>query len=272
MYAGYGRLQMIGRNPYEITPAEVFRGQFDPVLRWTEQPWQDTPSVYGPITSWLQWLANYLGGDNMHDIVFWLQVVTVVPFIIACAGIVQLAHGDKRRQARAALLTVCNPVLIWAVVATAHNEALSVMFAVAGIMLMRKSPFGAGLGIGLAGCAKLSIGIWGLAMLWAYRREPKKAAAALPGHDHPDGAGVRGVAAERLLPGAAQRLVRLRRVLGEPGLLVPRPVPGGLGRQDHRRGDLVRRAGRHRLDAVEGGALDRRAGSADGAPTRGSTR
>lgn len=175
MYAGYGRLQMIGRNPYEITPAEVFRGQFDPVLKWTEQPWQDTPSVYGPITSWLQWLANYLGGENMHNIVFWLQVITVVPFIIACAGIVQLAHGDKRRQARAALLTVLNPMLIWAVVATAHNEALSVMFAVAGIMLMRKSPFGAGIGIGLAGCAKLSIGIWGLAMLWAYRREPKKA-------------------------------------------------------------------------------------------------
>jgi hypothetical protein len=175
MYAGYGRLQMIGRNPYEITPAEVFRGQFDPVLRWTEQPWTDTPSVYGPITSWLQWFANYLGGENMHDIVFWLQVITVVPFILACAGIVQLAHGDRRRQARAALLTVCNPMLIWAVVATAHNEALSVMFAVGGIMLMRKSPFGAGIGIGLAGCAKLSIGLWGLAMLWAYRREPKKA-------------------------------------------------------------------------------------------------
>lgn len=175
MYAGYGRLQMIGRNPYEITPAEIFRGQFDPVLRWTEQPWWDTPSVYGPITSWLQWFANYLGGDNMHDIVFWLQVIIVVPFLLACAGIVQLAHGNQRRQARAALLTVCNPMLIWAVVAAAHNEALSVMFAVGGIMLMRKSPFGAGIGIGLAGCAKLSIGLWGLAMLWAYRREPKKA-------------------------------------------------------------------------------------------------
>jgi hypothetical protein len=41
--------------------------------------------------------------------------------------------------------------------------------------MMRKNPFLAGIGIGLAGCAKLSIGIWGLAMLWAYRREPKKA-------------------------------------------------------------------------------------------------
>jgi hypothetical protein len=175
MYAAYGRLQAIGMDPYDITPAEVFRGQFDPVLIWTERPWTDTPSVYGPITSWTQLLANRLGGENMHDIVFWLQLFAVIPFIVACAGVVMLAHGDPRRQARATLLSIANPVLIWAVVAGAHNEATSVMFAVIGLMMMRKSPFAAGVGIGLAGCAKLSIGIWGLAMLWAYRREPKKA-------------------------------------------------------------------------------------------------
>lgn len=175
IYAGYGRLQAIGRDPYQITPAEVFRGQYDPVLSLMERPWYDTPSVYGPITSWTQLLANRWGGANLHDIVFWLQVFAVVPFLLAGAGIVRLAHGDPRRQARAALLTVANPVLIWAVVAGAHNEALSVMFAVAGMMVLRKSPFGAGVGIGLAGCAKLSIGIWGLAMLWAYRRQPRKA-------------------------------------------------------------------------------------------------
>ncbi len=175
MYAAYGRLQAIGRDPYDITPAEVFRGQFDPVLRWTERPWQDTPSVYGPITSWTQLTANKLGGENMHDIVFWLQLFSVVPFILACAGVLFLARGDTRRQGRVALLTIVNPLLIWAVVAGAHNESLAVMFAVGGLLFMRKNPFVAGLGIGLAGCAKISIGLWGLAMLWAYRREPKKA-------------------------------------------------------------------------------------------------
>ncbi len=65
-------------------------------------------------------------------------------------------------------------MLIWAVVAGAHNEALSVMFAVAGLLFMRKNPFLAGIGIGLAGCAKLSIGLWGLAMLWAYRRDRRR--------------------------------------------------------------------------------------------------
>ena len=185
MYAAYGRLQLIGRSPYDITPAEVFRTQYDPVMTYTERPWEDTPSVYGPIVSWSQLAANHLGGENMHDIVFWLQVFHVVAFLGACAATIWIARGDRDRLNRAILLTVANPLMIWGIVTSAHNEALSVVFAVGGMMLMRRSGFGAGIGIGLAGCAKLSIGLWGLAMLWAYRRKPKKAAllclgAAIP--------------------------------------------------------------------------------------------
>lgn len=185
MYAAYGRLQRLGRNPYEISPAEIFRSQYDPVLTRTEQPWVDTPSVYGPITSWVQLAANHLGGENMHDIVFWMQMFHLVAFLGACAATIWIARGDRDRLNRAILLTVLNPLMIWAVIASAHNEALSVVFAVGGMMLMRRGGFGAGIGIGLAGCAKLSIGLWGLAMLWAYRKQPKKAAllclgAAIP--------------------------------------------------------------------------------------------
>ncbi len=175
MYAAYGRLQVLGLDPYTIVPGQIFRIAYDPVLIRTERPWQDTPSVYGPITSWLQLAANKLGGTNMHDIVFWLQLFSAIPFVIVCALVILLAHGDPKRQARAALFTIANPLLIWAVVAGAHNEAVSVMFAVAAMLLVRKTPFGAGLMIGLAGCAKISIGIWGVAVLWSYRRQPKKA-------------------------------------------------------------------------------------------------
>jgi alpha-1,6-mannosyltransferase len=176
IYAGYGRLYVIGRDPYDITIGEVIRSQFDPVMKWVEQPWYDTPSVYGPIMTTVQFAANKLGGENMHDIVFWLQVAAVLPFIAASAIVVRMARGDPARQARATLLSVANPVLIWAVAAGAHNEALAIMFALLGLQFMRTHPFLAGMGIGLAGCTKLSIGLWGLAMLWAYRRDLKKAA------------------------------------------------------------------------------------------------
>jgi hypothetical protein len=169
MYASYGRLQVLGLNPYNITPAQLRRHEFDPVLRWTEQPWPDTPSVYGPIASWSQWLAAFLGGDNMHDIVFWLQMMALIPFIIIGAIALALTRQDQAAQARAALLTVLNPLMIWSVIAGAHNEALTLVFAITALLFIRRHPFLAGICIGLAGTVKVSLVFYGLAMLWAYR-------------------------------------------------------------------------------------------------------
>ncbi len=174
MYAAYGRLQVLGRNPYEITPAEIFRQAYDPVLVWTEKPWQDTPSVYGPIASGSQWLANVLGGQSMHDVVFWLQLLAVIPFIVICAVMIKLAHGDPKLQTRSVLLTIMNPLLIFAVVAQAHNEALTLVFAICSLWFVRKSPFVTGIFIGLAGAVKVSLVFYGLALVWGYRHDWRK--------------------------------------------------------------------------------------------------
>lgn len=174
MYAAYGRLQRLGMNPYDITPAEIFRQAYDPVLVWTERPWQDTPSVYGPIASWSQWLANVLGGDSMHGVVFWLQMMAVIPFIIICAIMIKLAHGDPALQTRSVLFTILNPLLIWSVVAGAHNEALTLVFAIIALWFVRKSAFVTGIFIGLAGAVKVSLVFYGLALVWGYRHDWRK--------------------------------------------------------------------------------------------------
>lgn len=185
MYAAYGRLQVLGLSPYDITPAEVFRQAYDPVLIWTERPWQDTPSVYGPIASFSQYLASVLGGDNMHNTVFWLQMFALVPLLITGAIAVKLTHNDPKLQTRAVLFTVMNPLMIWGVLVGAHNEALSVVFAIAGLWFFRKHPFVAGIGIGLAGAVKVSMVFYGIAMVWGYRRDRRRllqlcAGAAVP--------------------------------------------------------------------------------------------
>ena len=174
MYAAYGRLQVLGLNPYNITPAEIFRSEFDPLLVWTERPWQDTPSVYGPMASASQWLAAWLGDGNMHNTVFWLQMFALVPFLLIGAVIVLLAHDDHRIQTRAVLFTVLNPIMIWSVLAGAHNEAFTLVFAIVGLWFMRRSPFVAGLFIGLAGTVKVSLVYYGVAMAWGYRRDWRK--------------------------------------------------------------------------------------------------
>ena len=174
MYAAYGRLQVLGLDPYSITPAEIFRQEFDPVLVWTERPWQDTPSVYGPIASASQWLAAWLGNGNMHNTVFWLQMWALLPFLLIGAIAVKLAHDDKVTQTRAVLFTVLNPLMIWSVLSGAHNEALTLVFAIVGLWFIRRSPFVAGIAIGLAGAVKVSLVFYGLAMIWGYRRDWRK--------------------------------------------------------------------------------------------------
>lgn len=174
MYAAYGRLQRLGLNPYSITPAEIFRQAYDPVLVWTEKPWQDTPSVYGPIASWSQWLANVLGGDSMHGVVFWLQMLAVVPFIAICVVMIKLAHGNPALQTRSVLFTIMNPLLIWSVVAGAHNEALTLVFAICALWFVRRNAFVTGIFIGLAGAVKVSLVFYGIALVWGYRHDWKK--------------------------------------------------------------------------------------------------
>lgn len=185
MYAAYGRLQVLGLNPYSITPADVFRQEFDPLLIWTERPWQDTPSVYGPIATASQWLAAVLGGGNMHNTVCWLQLLAVLPFLVIGAAAVKLAHGDPKIQTRAVLFTVLNPLMIWSVLAGAHNEALTLVFAIVGLWFIRRNPMLAGVCIGLAGAVKVSLVFYGVAMAWGYRHDWRKllklvAGAAIP--------------------------------------------------------------------------------------------
>jgi alpha-1,6-mannosyltransferase len=176
MYAAYGRLQMLGRDPYEITVGEIFRTQYDSVLYWTERPWQDTPSVYGPVVSASQVLANRLGGASMHDIVFWLQMFCLIPMLLIGVIAYRMAAGNPMLQTRVAIFTLVNPAMLWAVTAQAHNEALAVMFAFAAIAAMRRWPWLAGLLIGIAGGAKVNMVLFGIAILWGYRREPRKLA------------------------------------------------------------------------------------------------
>ena len=137
--------------------------------------------MYGPIASASQLLANLLGGDSMHHIVFWLQVFNLVPFLAIGALLVRLTAGDAGRQARAVLFTVANPLLISAIVAGAHNEAMGVMFAVAGLFLMRRNAFAVGVCLGLAGATKVSMVFFGIAMVWGYRRQARQLAALIGG-------------------------------------------------------------------------------------------
>ncbi len=170
MYAAYGRIAShYGGDVYSLTPDEISRFTYDAVTAVVERPWQNTPSVYGPIATWSQQFAGWLGGDSVHATVSVLQATNALTYIVSGLLVLLLAGRDPGDRTRALLCGLANPVLIWAVVAGAHNDAQAAMFGLMALIVLRRTPLGAGVLLGLAGAVKLSLGFYGLAFLWALR-------------------------------------------------------------------------------------------------------
>ncbi|MFD2077863.1 polyprenol phosphomannose-dependent alpha 1,6 mannosyltransferase MptB [Actinopolymorpha cephalotaxi] len=181
MYAAYGRIAARGGDPYLTAPAEYLLSAPDPVVAATERPWQTATSVYGPVGTWLQQAAAWLGGGSTQATVLGLQVTNSLAFVAVGLLAVRLAGRAPRARTRAVLCVLANPVLAWLVIAGAHNDAQAVVFAVAALVVVRRSPFAAGMLVGLGGAVKLTVGLYGLALLWALRRSPRAAAALCAG-------------------------------------------------------------------------------------------
>ncbi|GAB3404840.1 glycosyltransferase 87 family protein [Flindersiella endophytica] len=191
MYAAYGRIAELGGDPYVTSPqSAVHVTGPDPVIGATEPPWQHITSVYGPITTWLQQAAAWLGHGSTHATVWWLHLLNALAFAATGLLVARLANHDESRDKsrgesggtqRALLLVLANPLLIWTVVAGSHNDAQAVLFAVAAFVVVRRTAFGSGLLLGVAGAMKLSMGLYGLALLWALRRSPRRLAALCAG-------------------------------------------------------------------------------------------
>jgi alpha-1,6-mannosyltransferase len=170
MYAAYGRIaQHYNGDVYSLTPDEISRFTYDPVTSMVERPWQNTPSVYGPIATWAQQFASWIGADSVHLTVWILQAINAAAFVLAGLLVLKLAGPDAGARTRALLMVLANPVLIWALVAGAHNDAQAALFGLMALLALKKSPAAAGVLLGIAGAIKLSLGFYGLALLWALR-------------------------------------------------------------------------------------------------------
>jgi len=174
MYAVYGRLSQLGLDPYANT-ARTLIDRADPIGLAAEKPWLDTTSVYGPLATQVQEVSVRLGAGTMHGAILWLVLVNALAFVGAGALLVRLAGPDPARRARAAVLWVANPLLLYVLVAGAHLDAQAIALAVLALALLPRRAFLAGLALGAAGAVKISMGLWGLAFLWALRRRPRDA-------------------------------------------------------------------------------------------------
>ena len=168
-YASYGRLTALGMNPYVAGPADLPGGNVQPTLHnllpiphnpytaIVNPMWRHTPSVYGPIATWVQTLAAFVGGSRPWLTIWVLMIMTAMAFL--ATGYVLMRTAEN--PVRATLMWVANPLLIVELVMGGHLDAFLALAAIGAIVLSRRVKTArddllVGLLVGIAGGIKIN--------------------------------------------------------------------------------------------------------------------
>ena len=165
-YAAYGKLAALGYNPYTSLPSSLPLGPKNPYTGlippnpYTElvSPyWQHTPSVYGPVATWAQQFAAWIGGPHAWLTIWVLMIMFGAAFV--ATGYVLLRTAEN--PVRAVLLWTANPLLIVELVLGGHLDALLALAAVAAVVMSRRGSrlwhdVAVALLVGVAGAIKVN--------------------------------------------------------------------------------------------------------------------
>ena len=172
-YAAYGRMANLGIDPYGNGPSAL--GPSDLYTMTVGHMWQYTPSVYGPLATWLQQFAALFGGkSNPAAAVSALMIMNGLVFL--SVGYYLMRTADD--PVRASLMWVANPVLIQQLVFGGHLDTYVAAATVVGVQLARSRTSGwrylwVGVAIGVGCCFKINAAWAGVAIGWVLlmRRE-----------------------------------------------------------------------------------------------------
>jgi hypothetical protein len=167
-YAAYGRIAAQGGDPY-LVPPRAWAGGADPVTAAVQPPWQDTPSVYGPVGTGAMAAVSLAAGSSVRLTVWLWQLVCGAAFLAVAWLLDRATRHDAVLRARAAVLWALNPLLLGHLVLGAHVDVLAAALAVAGLCSGIRRPLLTGVLLGAAVCVKAPYALYGFALLWALR-------------------------------------------------------------------------------------------------------
>jgi len=128
-YTGQGRLVQEGQNPYEVgisTLNNWFSLGADPA-------WAENRTPYGPYFLWLARAVVGLTGAQPDASVLLFRLLAGVGVLLCVIYVPRLAELHGINGARALWISVANPLFLISFIASAHNDALMVGLAVAGV-------------------------------------------------------------------------------------------------------------------------------------------
>jgi hypothetical protein len=173
-YAAYGRIAALGQNPYSPNALHWLAVHDPAYIRVVGYQWTHQPSVYGPVTTWIQSLAASIGGSSVQTTIWVLMILNAIVFL--AVGWLLLKTSDD--PLRATLFWTANPVLIQQLVGGGHFDTFVAAAAIAAIQLARRArgtwtDVLIGLLIGLGIGVKISGVLVALGLAWPllYRRE-----------------------------------------------------------------------------------------------------
>ena len=141
-----------------------------------EQYWK-LPSRYGPAATLSEAAASELARDSAALTTFWLKVWNGLAYLALVLALDRVLRADAGRRVRAHLLWSVNPLVLFAIMASGHNDVLAAAAGASSLFVLRRvnsrRALLAGVLLGLAAAVKAPYALFGAGLAWAARRSPR---------------------------------------------------------------------------------------------------
>jgi len=133
-YGYYGRIvSTYNANPYITTPKDF---HLNSLFRYTWPGWRGTPSVYGPLFTWIS-AAITTVTKSVPGLIDGFQVAAAAASLATMAVVARtVKRARPERAVFAAAMIGLNPVVVFHVVGGGHNDAFLALFLALGVMAL----------------------------------------------------------------------------------------------------------------------------------------
>ena len=131
-YLAQGTLVHLGLDPYTHTPAALAQHGQAHVLNAVSPFWRHTTAPYGPL---FLWIVSWFTGTSVVVGVLLVRTLELVGFALLAAFVPRLARNLAADPGRATWLVLLSPLMLFELVAAAHNDLLMIGLLVAGVSL-----------------------------------------------------------------------------------------------------------------------------------------
>ena len=174
-YAYYGRIaSTYGANPYVLTPKDF---PYNSLWGLTWPGWRATPSVYGPLFTWVSVLMTGVV-RSIHGTIRAFQLLAALASLGTMVIVARLVRRVRPERAVFAVAIIgLNPIVVFHVVGGGHNDMLVALFiagAVSFLFARRELASAICLGLGMSVKASAVVPLVLLLVAIAATMEPER--------------------------------------------------------------------------------------------------